>query len=157
MMLLMVQGPHCQPKKKHAQCKWWFSCSVMSDSWNPMDCSLPWSPVHGILQARILEWVAISFSENWTWGLNPDLLHCRWIGCELGFIGGQNEDYSLEHSISNGSEKLLQRRSREDQYIHEILVSGEYMQSSIYFFWQVTASHEEQMSPWRILMLFYNR
>ena len=28
---------------------------------DPMDCSLPGSPVHGISQARILEWVAISF------------------------------------------------------------------------------------------------
>ena len=33
----------------------WLSC-------NPMDCSLPGSSVHGIFQARILEWVAISFS-----------------------------------------------------------------------------------------------
>ena len=30
---------------------------------NPMDCSLPGSSVHGILQARRLEWVAISFSR----------------------------------------------------------------------------------------------
>ena len=30
----------------------------MPDSCNPMDCSLPGSSVHGILQARILEWVA---------------------------------------------------------------------------------------------------
>ena len=29
-----------------------------------MNCSLPGSPVHGILQARILEWVAISFSRG---------------------------------------------------------------------------------------------
>ena len=29
---------------------------------NPMDCSPPGSSVHGILQARILEWIAISFS-----------------------------------------------------------------------------------------------
>ena len=28
---------------------------------NPIDCSLPGSSVHGILQARILEWVATSF------------------------------------------------------------------------------------------------
>ena len=28
---------------------------------DPMDCSLPGSFVHGILQARVLEWVAISF------------------------------------------------------------------------------------------------
>ena len=34
----------------------------MSDSFRPMDCSLPGSAVHGILQARILEWVAIPFS-----------------------------------------------------------------------------------------------
>ena len=31
---------------------------------NPMDCSLPGSSVHGILQARILEWIAISFSRG---------------------------------------------------------------------------------------------
>ena len=30
---------------------------------NPMDCSLPDSYVHGVLQARILEWVAISLSS----------------------------------------------------------------------------------------------
>ena len=33
---------------------------------NPMDCSPPGSSVHGIFQARILEWVAISFSRNAT-------------------------------------------------------------------------------------------
>ena len=31
---------------------------------NPVDCSLPGSSVHGIFQARILEWVAISFSRG---------------------------------------------------------------------------------------------
>ena len=31
---------------------------------HPMDCSLPGSSVHGILQARTLEWVAISFSKS---------------------------------------------------------------------------------------------
>ena len=41
---------------------------------NPMDCSLPGSSVHGILQARILEWVDIPFPRgssqprDWTWG-----------------------------------------------------------------------------------------
>ena len=30
---------------------------------DPMDCSLPGSPVHGIFQARVLEWGAIAFSE----------------------------------------------------------------------------------------------
>ena len=43
--------------------RWWFSHSVVSNSCDPMDCSPPGSSVHGILQARILEWVAISFSS----------------------------------------------------------------------------------------------
>ena len=34
---------------------------------NPMDCSPPGSSVHGILQARILEWVAIPFSRRSSW------------------------------------------------------------------------------------------
>ena len=34
---------------------------------NPVDCSPPGSSVHGILQARILEWVAISFSRGSSW------------------------------------------------------------------------------------------
>ena len=36
------------------------SCPTLSD---PMDCSLPGSSIHGIFQARVLEWVAIAFSE----------------------------------------------------------------------------------------------
>ena len=35
-------------------------CLTLSD---PMDCSLPGSSVHGIFQARVLEWVAIAFSH----------------------------------------------------------------------------------------------
>ena len=46
---------------------------------DPMDYSLPGSSVHGILQARTLEWVAILFSRRSSWGLNPGLLHCRQI------------------------------------------------------------------------------
>ena len=37
------------------------SCPTLS---NPMDCSLPGSSVHGIFQARVLEWVAIAFSAT---------------------------------------------------------------------------------------------
>ena len=39
------------------------SCLTLSD---PMDCSLPGSSVYGILQARVLEWVAIAFSYKGT-------------------------------------------------------------------------------------------
>ena len=37
------------------------SCPTL---WDPIDCSPPGSSAHGILQARILEWVAISFSRD---------------------------------------------------------------------------------------------
>ena len=42
-------------------------CLVSKSSWtlfNPTDYSTPGTSVHGILQARILEWVAISFSKG---------------------------------------------------------------------------------------------
>ena len=46
-------------------CSVWLSCSV-SQVWlcHPMDCDPPGSSVHGILQARIQEWVALSFSRG---------------------------------------------------------------------------------------------
>ena len=40
------------------------SRSVVSDSVTPIDCSPPGSSAHGILQVRILEWAAISFSRD---------------------------------------------------------------------------------------------
>ena len=40
------------------------SCSVMLTLCDPMDCNLPGSSAHGIFEARILEWVAISFSRR---------------------------------------------------------------------------------------------
>ena len=56
------------------------SRSVISDCLQPMDCSPAGSFVHGILQARILEWVAISFLViSPTQGWNPGVLHCRQI------------------------------------------------------------------------------
>ena len=39
------------------------SCPTLGD---PVDCSLPGSSVHGILQARVLEWGAIAFSDKKT-------------------------------------------------------------------------------------------
>ena len=37
------------------------SCPTLSD---PIDCSLPGSPIHGIFQKRVLEWGATAFSER---------------------------------------------------------------------------------------------
>ena len=39
------------------------SCPTLSD---PMDCSLPGSSIHGIFQARVLEWGAVAFSTGYS-------------------------------------------------------------------------------------------
>ena len=43
---------------------------------NPIDSSPPGSSVPGILQARTLEWVAISFSNAWKWKVKVKSLNC---------------------------------------------------------------------------------
>ena len=45
---------------------------------DPIHRSPPGSPVPGILQARTLEWVAISFSNAWTWKVKVKSLSCVW-------------------------------------------------------------------------------
>ena len=57
------QIPRFEPKPTDSNflaCEVTQSCPTLCD---PMDCSLPGSSVHGIFQARVLEWVAISFSR----------------------------------------------------------------------------------------------
>ena len=57
--------------------KWKWSLSVV-------DCSLPGSSVHGIFQARVLEWGAIAFSNfNPTWPLNKRLNYLPWPSLTL--------------------------------------------------------------------------
>ena len=61
-------------------------CPTLCD---PVDCSLPVSSVHGILQARKLEWVAIPFSRGSFWPRDWTLVSCigRWILYHLGHQG----------------------------------------------------------------------
>ena len=91
---------------------------------NPMDCSLPGSSIHGIPQVRILEWVAISFSndesEKWKWsrsvvsdsqrphGLQPTRLLRPWdspskstgVGCHCLANGKRSHPFFGWSSIS---------------------------------------------------------
>ena len=48
------------------------SCPTL---WDPMDCSLPGSSVHGIFQARLLDWVATSYSRG-SWPRDQ-----TWVSC----------------------------------------------------------------------------
>ena len=52
------------------------SCPTL---WDPIDGSPPGSPVPGVLQARTLEWVAISFSNAWKWKVKVKSLSCVWL------------------------------------------------------------------------------
>ena len=52
------------------------SCPTLCD---PMDCSLPGFSIHEILQARTLEWVAISFSNAWKWKVKVKSLSHVWL------------------------------------------------------------------------------
>ena len=65
-----VSGWDTLEKREFAQ-----SCPTLC---HPVDCSPPGSSVHGTLQARILEWVASSFSRGPSrhQGSNPGLWHC---------------------------------------------------------------------------------
>ena len=57
-----------------------FSClSCVRLFCDPVDCSLPGSTVHGISQARILEWIAISLSRGSSQPRDLRLLHCERI------------------------------------------------------------------------------
>ena len=69
---------------------------------NPMDCSLPGSSVHGIFQARVLEWGAIAFSmygcESWTIK-NAECEELMLLNCGVGedsweFLGQQGDQTS---------------------------------------------------------------
>ena len=67
------------------------SCPPLCD---PMDYT-----VHGILQARILEWVAFPFSR----GSNPGLLHCRQVLYQLSHKGSPRILEWIAYPFSNRS------------------------------------------------------
>ena len=71
-----------------------FSCQVVSHSLWPLDCSSPGSSVHGISQARILEWVTIFFLQRIFLAQvsNPRLLHWQADFLPLSHQGSPCED-----------------------------------------------------------------
>ena len=64
---LITKHAYFEAKNNAAAAKSLHSCPTLCD---PIDGSLPGSPVPGILPARMLEWVAISFSNAWKWKVN---------------------------------------------------------------------------------------
>ena len=64
---------HSVVYRMHAAAKSLQSCTTLCD---PIDGSPPGSPIPGILQARTLEWVAISFCNAWKWKVKVKVLSC---------------------------------------------------------------------------------
>ena len=77
-------GCHCllQCVKVKSESEVAQSCPTLSD---PMDCSQPDSSIHGILQARVLEWAAIAFSLEDEWNMNffPSLSTSQNLKCSF--------------------------------------------------------------------------
>ena len=66
---------------------------------NPMDCSLPSSSIHGIFQARVLEWGAIAFSK---------------IYATLYKIANKDLLYSIENSAQYSVMTYMGKESRKE-------------------------------------------
>ena len=78
------------------------SCPTLHD---PMDCSLPGSSVHGIFQARVLEWVAI-VNKLWFRSLHSTRLHYTFVTL-VRHLENKNfifQDYVGGHNINMSSQ-----------------------------------------------------
>ena len=99
------------PSPMHKSEKWKWSCSVVSDSSDPMDCSLPGSSVHGIFYAKVLEWGAIAFSGLQTWNL---IKPWSWVSNLLSYTSsGRNKSSCMSQTnplIQSGKDLPSLRR-----------------------------------------------
>ena len=75
----LLFSPNLQVWSRHLNFVCYGLIAVMSDSCQPLDYSPPGSSVHRILQARILEWIAISFSRG---SFQPR--DRTWVSCIAG-------------------------------------------------------------------------
>ena len=91
----MLKQSHEKKKKKSER----VSCSVLSNSLWPTDHSLPGSSVHRILQARILEWVAIPFSRGSSHPRNGTQISCIKSSSLLSEPPGQKAHMGLQKPI----------------------------------------------------------
>ena len=104
------------------------SCPTLCD---PIDSRPPGSPVPGILQARMLEWIAISFSNAWKWKVKVKSLSHVWLLAttwtaayqappSMGFSGqeywsGSSPGPYPVFSVAGSTKKI---------YIHHLKVKG---------------------------------
>ena len=91
---------------------------VMSDSFDPMDCSLPGFSVQRFFQGRILEWVAISFSRG---SSGPrDWTHISFTGRWVLYHWATREAQSFEKQVTSETSQWLHTA---EQMISQIVLS----------------------------------
>ena len=87
------------PSPMHESEKWKWSHSVVSDSSDPMDCSLPGSSIHGIFQSKVLKLVAIAFSENYP-GYHQLVKSWSQFASSFGVLASTNQ-HNIWYSMFN--------------------------------------------------------
>ena len=92
----------CRIFWSHAKESSLFCCCLVTklflNLWDPIDCSPPGSPVHGISQAKTLEWVAISFSGASSWPRDQTCVSC--IGRQILYRWATREGPLLLKNIT---------------------------------------------------------
>ena len=103
--------------------RWWVSREVVSNSCDLVDYSSPGSSVHGILQARTLEWVAICFSRGsfLTQGSNQGPLHYRQILYQLSHQGSPTIVVRIK---GDSIGKMAQKRIRAQLLVSPLTQNG---------------------------------
>ena len=100
--LFLFKSPHWVSKPSFMCAKLLRSCLTLH---NPMDCSPPGSSVHGILQTRILEWVAMPSSRSFQ---SRDQTHIsyvsligRWVLYHLHHLGSPDKISCISEALSS--------------------------------------------------------
>ena len=104
------------------------SCPTLCD---PMDCSPPSSFVHGILQARMLQWAAISFSRGSYWPRDWTWVSCIagrfltvWVTRETLYLQGpgpDNSEISKDLVFALSGPGLVRKRGLSVQFNHLVV------------------------------------
>jgi len=129
-----------------AAAKWLQSCLTLCD---PIDGSPPGSPIPGILQARTLEWVAISFSNAWKWKVKGKSLSCVWLlatpwtvahqgSPSMGF--SRQEYWSGVPLPSPDCSIILSTKFDDSCFIHLLMSLIPITLLSFLFFWSISYS-----------------
>ena len=122
------------------------SCPTLCD---PMDCRPSGSCVHEIFQARILEWVAISFSRGSspTQGSSPGLLHCRQILNQLSYKRSSILKYFVTKKMLSILELLVSLSSHIKDHSSEITTTMKKFE--ILNYQNLTQRHEVRKCCWK--------